>query len=325
MDTDRETDALVWQLHRQLNDLRPRAGRAGAALTTQPSLERVKRGRTKQQATESGSREHSRKRRSSDGGGEQQHTSAQRVKKEPIETSSSGDERHAHPSQHRQRQERQLQEPQQQQNNQQQQQQEYKKERERVKGSPAELSDHQERPNKRSRQQQLETIDFKQLPAAAQAAVVASKEARQRATAAAQDADAPSKGDRTVKLFLAGMRWGVSLPCSALRSRQELARSINDAFVGEILSVGRGDDLNVVFVTTDGDAEEVPALQGGVGRRRASASSSKWRRLVGKAARVYVRWHDNAGPGDGGGAAAAHQAAGTAVKAVKAMPHDELD
>lgn len=86
-DTDPETDALVWQLHRQLNDLRPRAGRAGAALTTQQSFDRARgRGRAKPAGTESGSREHSRRRRSSDGGGgggEQQHTSAQRVKKEP--------------------------------------------------------------------------------------------------------------------------------------------------------------------------------------------------------------------------------------------------
>lgn len=88
MDLDQQTENLVWQLHRQLNDLRPRAGRAGAhALTTQLSLERARRGRAKQQGTESGSREHSRRRRSSDGGGgggEQQHTSARRVKKEPI-------------------------------------------------------------------------------------------------------------------------------------------------------------------------------------------------------------------------------------------------
>jgi hypothetical protein len=87
-DTDPTTDALVWQLHRQLNDLRPRAGRAGAVLATQLSTDRARgRGRPKPQGTESESREHSRRRRSSDGGvggGEQQHTSAQRVKKEPA-------------------------------------------------------------------------------------------------------------------------------------------------------------------------------------------------------------------------------------------------
>jgi hypothetical protein len=100
------------------------------------------------------------------------------------------------------------------------------------------------------------------------------------------------------------MRWGVALPCGALRSRHELARAVNDAFVGDILSVGRGDDLSVVFVTADGEAEEMPAPRGAAGGARRGGgggeSASKWRRLSKQAARVYVRWHDGAGlPGGG--------------------------
>ncbi|KAI8463140.1 MAG: hypothetical protein J3K34DRAFT_527222 [Monoraphidium minutum] len=323
-DTDPETDALVWQLHRQLNDLRPRAGRAGAALTTQLSLDRARRGRPKQPGTESGSREHSRhRRRSSDGGGGggEQHTSAQRVKKEPPETSSSGDERR-----HERRQgDKQA-----------------RKERERPRGGDA--SDHgPERPAKRTKgeERQLKQVqpqqlqpqaaaaaEARQLPPAAQAAVVASEGARRRARVSAAVAapdDAQSKGDRPLKLFLAGMRWGVSLPCSALRSRPELARSVNDAFVGEIISVGRGDDLSVVFVTVDGEAEEMPALRGGGGGggggARGGESASKWRRLVGKAARVYVRW-GGAGPAGG---AAARGGSGGGAQAALPMPHEELD
>lgn len=136
-----------------------------------------------------------------------------------------------------------------------------------------------------------------------------------------------------MKLFLAGMRWGVSLPCSVLRSRHELARAVNDAFVGEIVSVGRGDGLSVVFVTTDGEAEEMPAPRatGGGGGRRGGESASKWRRLVGKAARVYVRW-DAAGPPGGaavaarGGGGGAHlPAAGGGGRQALPVPHEELD
>lgn len=139
-----------------------------------------------------------------------------------------------------------------------------------------------------------------------------------------------------MKLFLAGMRWGVSLPCSALRSRHELARSVNDAFVGETLSVGRGDDLDIVFVSAEGDAEEMPAPRGGsgggggggAGGRRGGESAAKWRRLVGKAARVYVRWQDGAGPGAlGGGVATGRRvvAGGVGHGQALPMPHEELD
>jgi hypothetical protein len=137
-----------------------------------------------------------------------------------------------------------------------------------------------------------------------------------------------------VKLFLAGTRWGVSLPCSALRSRHELARSINDAFVGDVLSVGRGDGLSVVFVTTEGEAEEMPAPRGaagagaGAGAGRGGESASKWRRLAGKAARVYVRWDDVAAPGAGGRGAAQQLAeAGGGLRPALGLPipHEELD
>ncbi|GBF95176.1 hypothetical protein Rsub_07889 [Raphidocelis subcapitata] len=277
---DAETDALVWKLHRELNDLRPRAGRAGAAaLTTQLSMERARRARTKQQGTtESGSREHSRRRRSSDGG-DQQHTSAH-IKREPRESSSSGGP-HPHPAP----------EP------------EPEPDRDLSDAGP-------ERPAKRGRppavvQHQLTPAELRALPPLAQAAVAASEGARRRArVSAAGPRGAHGKGERQVKLFLAGMRWAVSLPCSSLRSRLELARAVNEAFAGEILSVGRGDGLCVVFVSGDGEADEMPALRGGGGGvgggGRRSESASKWRRLSKQAARVYVRWHDAAAPPGGG-------------------------
>jgi len=138
------------------------------------------------------------------------------------------------------------------------------------------------------------------------------------------------KDERAVKLFLAGMRWGVALPSGALRSRGELARSINDAFVGEVLSVGRGDDLSVVFVTEDGEAEEMPALRG-AGGRRAGESASRWRRLAKQAARVYVRWQEGLGPAGGGvlvggvHASLPGPAAAPGRHAALPLAHEELD
>lgn len=87
-------------------------------------------------------------------------------------------------------------------------------------------------------------------------------------------------------MFYAGVRWALSLPPSAVKSRQELAKALNDAFVGEILSVGQGEGLTVVFVDSNGTTAEVGPT------KRSSSSrtpSARWRTLAKTAARIYVR------------------------------------
>jgi hypothetical protein len=136
-----------------------------------------------------------------------------------------------------------------------------------------------------------------------------------------------------VKLFITGMRWAVPLPSGAVRSRLDLARAINEALVGEVASVGRGEDLSVVFVTSDGEALEMPAPRyaGGAGRRGGAGAGDKaaqqWRKAAQRATRVYVRW---GGPGAAprgllaGGAAWPQLPGGPAPPALPA-PHEELD
>lgn len=90
-----------------------------------------------------------------------------------------------------------------------------------------------------------------------------------------------------VKVFYAGVRWALSLPQSAVRSRQQLAKALNDAFVGEILSVGQGDSLSVIFIDSSGNAAEL-------GPTKWSSSSSRsaparWQTLAKTAVRIYVR------------------------------------
>lgn len=86
------------------------------------------------------------------------------------------------------------------------------------------------------------------------------------------------------------MRWGVSLAPEAVQSRADLAAALNDAFAGEILSCGRGDSLVVVFLDAAGAATEFPSLrggspQGGSGRE----SATRWRAMVDKAVKIFVR------------------------------------
>lgn len=88
-------------------------------------------------------------------------------------------------------------------------------------------------------------------------------------------------------MFYAGVRWALSLPQSAVRSRQQLAKALNDAFVGEILSVGQGDSLSVIFIDSSGNAAEL-------GPTKWSSSSSRsaparWQTLAKTAVRIYVR------------------------------------
>jgi hypothetical protein len=91
-----------------------------------------------------------------------------------------------------------------------------------------------------------------------------------------------------VKVFYAGVPWGTALPRSQLSSRLRLARALNEAFVGDILSVGRGAALVVVFVDGSGRSVEVgPPLDGGSKARE--GEGEQWRSLSAKAVRLYVR------------------------------------
>jgi hypothetical protein len=82
------------------------------------------------------------------------------------------------------------------------------------------------------------------------------------------------------------MRWGLSLPRAAVRSRAALAKALHDAYVGDILSVGQGQGLRVVFVdASGGSAEFGGTLWGGSSR----ANAARWRGLAKGAVRIYVR------------------------------------
>lgn len=82
------------------------------------------------------------------------------------------------------------------------------------------------------------------------------------------------------------MRWALSLPRSAVQSRQQLAKALNDAFVGDILSVGQGEGLTAVFIDGSGNAAEVGPTKWTAGGK---SSSARWRTLAKSAARIYVR------------------------------------
>lgn len=86
-------------------------------------------------------------------------------------------------------------------------------------------------------------------------------------------------------MFYAGVRWALSLPPSAVKSRQQLAKALNDALVGDILSVGQGENLTVVFVDSSGNTAEL----GPTKRSSSRAPSTRWRTLATTAARIYVR------------------------------------
>ncbi len=92
---------------------------------------------------------------------------------------------------------------------------------------------------------------------------------------------------RLVKCFHAGVRWGIKLSRQALQTRSDLATALNDAFAGEILSCGRGETLFIVFLDGQGKATEFPSLRGPNGRGKDSAT--KWRAMVERAVKIYVR------------------------------------
>ena len=92
-------------------------------------------------------------------------------------------------------------------------------------------------------------------------------------------------GQRLVKCFHAGVRWGITLAPDALKTRADLATSLNDAFAGEILSCGRGEILNIVFLDGEGQVSEFPSLRSSGSRD----SGSKWKVAVDRAVKIYVR------------------------------------
>lgn len=95
----------------------------------------------------------------------------------------------------------------------------------------------------------------------------------------------PGAGERLIKCFHAGVRWGITLPAEALKTRGDLATALNDAFAGEILSCGRGDTLSIAFLDAEGTSTEFPSLRSsGV-----KESASKWKGQVDKAVKIYVR------------------------------------
>ena len=99
------------------------------------------------------------------------------------------------------------------------------------------------------------------------------------------DTCVPATGQRLVKCFHAGVRWGITLAPDALKTRADLATSLNDAFAGEILSCGRGEILNIVFLDCEGRVSEFPSLRSSGSRD----SGSKWKVAVDRAVKIYVR------------------------------------
>lgn len=87
-----------------------------------------------------------------------------------------------------------------------------------------------------------------------------------------------------MKVFYAGVRWGLSLQPSAVKSRQALAKALNDALVGEILSVGQGECLSAVFLDASGATQELGPSKWGDSK----ADAGRWKTLAKSAARIYV-------------------------------------
>ena len=87
-----------------------------------------------------------------------------------------------------------------------------------------------------------------------------------------------------MKIFYAGVRWGISVPRGVVGNTRELARTLNEAFAGEIVSVGRGENLTTVFVDSSGGVSEMPFVHGHLHKEAAA-----WKKLADGAVRVYVR------------------------------------
>lgn len=89
---------------------------------------------------------------------------------------------------------------------------------------------------------------------------------------------------RTVKVFYAGIRWGITLPWESLKSRADLALALHVAFAGEIVSCGRGDRLAIVFVDGEGNATELPPRAS----RAVKETPAHWSKLMERAVKLYV-------------------------------------
>ncbi|PNH07527.1 hypothetical protein TSOC_006012 [Tetrabaena socialis] len=133
-------------------------------------------------------------------------------------------------------------------------------------------------------QQQQQQADEPQAPVTPleAAAAAASCAVKEQVRSSGQVPD-----PRMVKCFHAGVRWGIKLPRQALQTRSDLATALNDAFAGEILSCGRGETLSIVFLDVQGKPTEFPSLRGPNGRGKDSAT--KWRAMVERAVKIYVR------------------------------------
>ncbi len=115
------------------------------------------------------------------------------------------------------------------------------------------------------------------------AAAIASASVKEKAKSLA--ANRQASGQRLLKVFHAGVRWGITLAPDALKTRADLATALNDAFAGEILSCGRGEILNIVFLDGEGKVTEFPSLRSSGSRD----SSTKWKASVERACKIFVR------------------------------------
>lgn len=88
-----------------------------------------------------------------------------------------------------------------------------------------------------------------------------------------------------MKVFYAGVRWSLSLQPAAVKTRQLLAKALNDAFVGDILSVGQGECLSAVFLDVSGTTAEVGPTKWGSSK----VNASQWETLARTATRIYVK------------------------------------
>ncbi|WIA32215.1 hypothetical protein OEZ86_003064 [Tetradesmus obliquus] len=263
------------QLHKQLNAV-PLRARRGQQPVGQPAdrskRDKDKSGKPRTKRTNSSSQDHpsSKKRRTSDP--DDGHTSAhQRIKREPT------DSNHSHPvyEEHGVVAKRQL-----------------EQHRFRPCGSRDSglmISDDDDDGEQPEHQHQLDLAaadisEQLQHLAPAQAAAAAAAAAAKRL--AKQQADPDAEGPTRVKVFYAGVRWGLSLQPAAVKSRQLLAKALNDAYVGEIRSVGQGECLTAVFLDANGSTAELGPVKW---RGSTKANSSRWKTLAKTAARIYVR------------------------------------
>ncbi|KAK9915578.1 hypothetical protein WJX75_001072 [Coccomyxa subellipsoidea] len=107
--------------------------------------------------------------------------------------------------------------------------------------------------DERAAQQEVSGQDGRSEERFIAVASTAAADGRQRAQHS--EADPPPS---RIKCFYAGVRWGLTLPPEALSSRTSLASSLSAAYGKDGLPCSRGDRLHVVFLDKDGKSSEFP-------------------------------------------------------------------